>query len=171
MTDTPEIETLDFPPGDENNSESTFVPDHTASAESNPVVDFFKKPRAKKEKNSDSKPPTMPRPGVIARQLAEVYTGLGMMLMPFDPTCGSAIMQASEECGKSVEKLCKQNPTVRRYVLKFLETSVIGELIIAHMPILLAVAMHHVGPVKKGMEAMGQNFQGFNIPTEDESVA
>ena len=152
VEDTEEFLIEDVPEDIPKPKPEPIVPDHTKSSDS-PFASFIK---SKREKKSDDKerPPPMPRPGIIGRQISDIYMGFGTMMMPFDPYCGNAIIQAAEECGKSVEKMCKTNPAFRRFVLKFLETSVFGEAVIAHLPILIAVMMHHVPSMQRNVGKM-----------------
>lgn len=112
------------------------------------------KPKERKVKEEKPVPP-MPRGGKLASGLQDIYVSLGMMLMVVDPVCAQAIITAAPECAKSMEKLAQSNPAVRRVLLKTLETSAWGAVVAAHLPILMAVAAHHVPALKRGaMPAM-----------------
>lgn len=103
-----------------------------------------KAPRGEKPPKVKSPTPSMPRPGVISKRLEELYIGLGMVWFPFDPTCAQAVVESAPKCAEAMEQLCKENEAVRRVVLRLIETSTYGKIITAHMPILMAVAVHHM---------------------------
>lgn len=89
--------------------------------------------------------PPKPREGALVKPLTELYTSVGLMLAPIDPTCSMAFVENAEACAKSMETLARENETVRRAILALTQTSAWGGVIIAHLPILLMVMMHH-GP-------------------------
>lgn len=75
-------------------------------------------------------------------QLEDLYSGIGAMIMPFDPVMGQTIIDNARQCAKSVYDLAQQNDAVRRFVISLTTTSAVGALIMAHLPILLAVVRH-----------------------------
>lgn len=87
--------------------------------------------------------PRMPSGG-LAGPLADMYTMIGAVLSPLDPVCGGAVIQAAPEAAKALEKLAKTNPEVRRILVGMVTTSTWGAVVTAHMPIILAVVMHHM---------------------------
>lgn len=97
--------------------------------------------------------PPMPKGG-IAAPMAALYRKTGELIQPFDYGCGSVLIGGAEDCGKAWEELAKRNPAVRRFLLSLLSTSAVTELLIAHAPILAAVAVHHVPAVRSMMEKM-----------------
>jgi hypothetical protein len=86
-----------------------------------------------------------PREGSLVKPLRDLYTSIGVMIAPFDPVCSVAIIENAEDCAKSLEALARENEAVRRAILALTQTSAWGGVLIAHMPLLLMVAMHH-GP-------------------------
>jgi hypothetical protein len=76
------------------------------------------------------------------------------MLLPFDQPCGTVIINSAEDCARSLDSLARENPKVRRALMAMVETSVWGQVIAAHLPIITAIAMHHVGPVKNAMQGV-----------------
>lgn len=87
--------------------------------------------------------PKLGRRGQFERPLRELYTSIGAIMMPFDPICGTAVIQQAEPCAKSLDELAYQNDSVRHSLEFILATSAWGAVIAAHVPILLAIVMHH----------------------------
>lgn len=106
----------------------------------------------KRDKKSRSVP-AMPRGG-LKPALANMYSGIGMAIMPFDPSCGRVILENAESCAESLDELAKTNPAVRRALISLVTTSAWGTVIMAHAPILMAIAMHHVPALRKKQEQM-----------------
>jgi len=119
-------------------------------------------PRAKADKPTPGKP----RPGAIAKPLTDFYTMLGTIITPFDKVCGGAIVANAEACGQALETLARENPAARRVLLALVETSVWGQLVVAHTPIVMTVAMHHVPAFREGVgEALAQSVNPPPDPT------
>lgn len=91
--------------------------------------------------------PPMPRGG-IAAPMAALYKKTGEFIRPFDPGCGTALIMGASDCGKAWEEVCKRNPAVRKWILMLLSSGANMELLVAHLPILAAVAIHHVPAVR-----------------------
>lgn len=87
------------------------------------------------------------RPGHFVKPLNELYTSVGMMMLPFDPMCGTAVVKNAESCAKSMDRLAQENDAVRRALNAILTTGAWGGVIAAHLPILAMVMAHH-GPEK-----------------------
>jgi hypothetical protein len=98
--------------------------------------------------------PPKPRAGVLVKPFTDMYTTVGTMLLPFDQPCGTVIINSAEDCARSLDSLARENPKVRRALMAMVETSVWGQVIAAHLPIITAIAMHHVGPVKNAMQGV-----------------
>lgn len=115
-----------------------------------------------KKSSADSKPrvrvpvPAMPRGG-LAEPMAAIYRKTGEFIMPFDVGCGTVLVKGADDCGKAWEELARRNPAVRRALMSFLSTSAVSEVLIAHAPILAAVAVHHVPAVRNMMEKMASD--------------
>lgn len=112
--------------------------------------------KAEKEKAEKKEPKKLPprRKGALVRQLEELYTTLGMAVMAFDEPCGTAIVNSATKCAESLDNLAYENDAVRRILYRILETSAWGGVIIAHSPIIMAVAVHHVPIVRVTMAKM-----------------
>ena len=111
----------------------------------------------------------MPRGG-LRQPLEDLYTGLGMMLIPFDPSCGKVIIEAAPRCAETLDDLAKTNPAVRRILISLVTTSALGAVVMAHAPIIMAIAMHHVPALREKQEKMVGEFaemmaNGFPPPT------
>lgn len=117
-----------------------------------------REPRERKRKARTEKPaapvPGMPRKGQLARQITQLYVSLGTFMMPLDAACAGAIINAAPQCGEAMENLARENPAVRRAILAMVETSVWGQVIVAHAPIMLAIAIHHVPAVRDNIGGM-----------------
>jgi len=107
-----------------------------------------RKPRAVK---------AMPRGG-LKPALVNLYTGIGMSVMPFDPSCGRIIIENAGACADSLDELAKTNPVVRNILISLVTTSAWGAVIMAHAPILMAIAMHHVPALRERQEKMVGEF-------------
>lgn len=103
-------------------------------------------PRASKRGDKPSKAtPPKPREGALVKPLTDMYTSVGLMLAPFDQACSVAFIDNAENCARAMEKLARENESVRRVINAMMSTSAWGGVIAAHLPILLMVMMHH-GP-------------------------
>jgi hypothetical protein len=111
-----------------------------------------KKSRQTRERKVRAMPP-MPRGG-LKPALTQMYAGIGMAVMPFDPACGRVVIENAESCAAALDELAKTNPAVRRVLLSLVTTSAWGAVIMAHAPILMAVAMHHVPTLREKQEKM-----------------
>lgn len=148
-------------PGSETDS-SVPGPEFDPTAESetrDSVLNFITgRPRNEKTKRKHTgtrppKPPKVvppkPRPGSLKKPLQDMYATIGMTVTMFDPVCGQAIIANAEACATALENMARENEAVRRVIMSLVQTSIWGQLIAAHMPILVAIAMHHV-PALRG---------------------
>lgn len=106
------------------------------------------KERAEARRTSTPKTPTAKR-GAFVTELTELYTYAGMGLMMVDEPCGTAVVSSAEQCAKSLDELAYTNPAVRRALTSLTQTSAIGAVVMAHFPILMAVASHHGGALMR----------------------
>lgn len=83
------------------------------------------------------------RPGVLVKPLTGVYEMVGGFIILADPDCGTAVINSAEDCAKSLDELARTNPKVRKVLMRMIESSTVTKVIIAHLPILLAVMAHH----------------------------
>lgn len=111
--------------------------------------------------------PSMPRGG-LREPLENLYTGIGMFMMPFDASCAKVIIEAAPKCAESLDDLAKTNPAVRRILISLVTTSAMGAVVMAHAPIIMAVAMHHVPALRDKQEKMVADMAEMfaNMPKE-----
>lgn len=138
-----------------DDAEDAITPDHTASNDSESVIDRVRRQARESRSTSKStrttrtrKTKTKPRatkPGELVEPITQIYAAAGMALMPFDLACGTAVMQNAESCAKSLDELARHNDAVRRAILALTQSSAWGGVLIAHLPILAVVMVHH-GP-------------------------
>jgi hypothetical protein len=98
--------------------------------------------------------PPKPKAGTLVKPFTDLYTSVGTMILPFDQVCGMAVINNAEDCAKALDSAARENPAMRRVLLGLIQTSIWGQLIAAHLPIMMAIAMHHVGPVKEAMQGV-----------------
>lgn len=133
-----------------------------------------RKARTIEERKARKAPKPMPKTpvGGLRKPLEDMYTGMGMMLMPFDPSCGKVIIEAAPRCAETLDDLAKTNPAVRRILISLVTTSALGAVIMAHAPILMAIAMHHIPALREKQEKMVGEFaemmaNGFTMNPEN----
>lgn len=140
--------------------------------------------RAPKSRNADANTPrgkralkaervkALPRGG-LRGPLEQLYTGIGMSVMPFDPSCGRIIIENAGKCAEALDELAKTNTAVRNILISLCTTSAVGAVVMAHAPIVMAIAMHHVPALKNRQEKMVGEFaemmaNGFATPDGDD---
>lgn len=97
------------------------------------------------------------RKGQFVEPLTQLYAGIGTTVILFDPVCGQAILQSAPKCAESIDELAYRNEAVRRAVFALTQTSAIGAVLVAHLPIIMAVVMHHVPAAQQAFGVMGAN--------------
>jgi hypothetical protein len=136
----------DFEPVDEP---LEFVrPNPDVSTEDKKAPSFFdklSKPKPTVDSPKKTKPVPVYRSGMFVRPLTELYTGIGMVLMPFDPVCSRGFIEQAESCAIALDQLAKENHTARRILMGVVTTSTVGKVFAAHAPIIALAAMHHGG--------------------------
>lgn len=85
-----------------------------------------------------------PKAGKYYTRLQGLYGTIGLGLYMFDPVCGGAVLASADETARSVDRLARENPSIRRVVEAMLTGSAYGQLLAAHLPILKAIADHHM---------------------------
>jgi hypothetical protein len=93
--------------------------------------------------------------GQFVDPLMKLYASVGAGLMVVDPICGTAIVTSAEQCAKSLDELAYQNESVRRALYSLTTTSYIGAVLVAHMPIVMAIAMHHIPAAQQAFGQLG----------------
>lgn len=94
------------------------------------------------EPSTENKP-LVYKPGVLVRPLTDLYETIGGMVCLADQVCGTAIIQSAPEAAKSLDELARVNPKVRKALIKMVSGGVTGKVVIAHLPIFMAVMAHH----------------------------
>lgn len=165
-SDVPFDDVEDLEPEPASNGHA--VPNHVASEPENepgPVKRAFtfgkRPPRKPREPKLKDAAPRMPAGG-LAAPLTDMYIMVGAVISPMDATCGGAIINQAPECAKALEKLAKTNPEVRRVLVNLISGSAYGAVITAHIPIVMAVAMHHMPGVRPEPAPVE------DLPTDDE---
>lgn len=97
------------------------------------------------------------RKGQFVEPLTKMYAAVGTGVIMFDPVCGQAVLMSAQKCAETVDELAYNNEAVRRAVWALCQTSVWGAVIAAHMPIIMAIVMHHVPAAQQAFGAMGAN--------------
>lgn len=101
-------------------------------------------PETVSEKKPESdKPTTVYRPGALVKPLTSFYETIGGFVILADPDCGSAIVNGAENCAKSLDELARTNPRIRRVLMRMVESGALTKVVVAHLPIILAVLAHH----------------------------
>lgn len=140
------------------------MPDHTASVDGDEVlssrsadrtetlkaVGEKRRPgRPRKDASEKSTKPVVAMPrGGFTKDLEELYSTLGLLLLPLDAECGMAVIEAAPKCAESLNALAAKNPAVRRVLVAITQTSAWGGVIAAHAPLILAISIHHVPAVR-----------------------
>ena len=146
---------------------SALSADPVSPQDAPPIFEPPRKPKWWESKKRSSKRASKPRAvkpmpkapqGGLRRPLEDMYTGLGMMMMPFDAHCGKIVIDAAPRCAETLDELAKTNPAVRRILISLVTTSALGAVIMAHAPILMAIAMHHVPALREKQEKMVSEF-------------
>lgn len=122
----------------------------TETGPSRPTVSVKRnQPKPNVEKKPDLE---MPPAGVIADGIGGLYTFIGMGISPMRPQTGMAIVANSADLGKAWEAAAAQNPAIRKALLAIMQTSTVGVLVAAHVPIVIA-AMNESKEIKAAKEA------------------
>lgn len=97
--------------------------------------------------------PPMPRGGVIAKGVNKLYRRAGKFIRAADEDIGEAFIYCTKvdpevpederelTVGEGWEQLAKNNPRVRAFILKLIAGGDIGDLVMAHAPIGVALFM------------------------------
>ena len=79
--------------------------------------------------------------GVIAAGMTKLYKRAGRLVKAMDKDIGVAIIESAEDCGEAWDELARTNPRIRRTLMKMISGGAWGSVIMAHLPILLAIIM------------------------------
>lgn len=133
----------DKPPIDLDNVTPTDVPSEDNDF---PTPNPTQTKRMRKERIPTARTPTpRAKKGQFVEPLTQMYTLIGIGVNSVDKICGPAIVRSAADCAKALDDLAYTNESVRRALLSLTTVSGYGQVILAHMPILFAIAAHHGG--------------------------
>ena len=144
------------------------TPDHKASKDKRASWGPFKstdkdQPTTERQRRAPrEKVIPKPRKGALVEPLSNMYGSIGLLLMPFDPNCASAVVANAQACAESLDQLAQTNPAARKVLIALTQTSSWGTVIAAHAPILLAIAMHHNSKARDMLDGLAAPLE----PTE-----
>lgn len=118
------------------------------------------RPKREKRPPRERKPVAAAPRGGFVKPLTEMYGFIALAIMPLDPQCAMAIMEAAPKAAESLDALAKNNDAVKRVLIMLTQTSAWGAVISAHLPIIIAVSVHHVPAIKNS--AFGSLMAGVN---------
>lgn len=90
--------------------------------------------------------------GEFIQPLEDMYTTVALGVGLFDMQCAGAISDSAPACAKAWQDLAEKNPNVRRVLRQVTEGGAFAGLIIAHAPIIVAVASHHMPQLLPGKD-------------------
>jgi hypothetical protein len=110
------------------------------------------------------------RPGVITAGVNHLYRQAGKIIRAMDPDIGTAVLEAArntaepgepdDSVGAAWDQLARTNPRVRAFVMKALAGGAVGQLVMAHAPIALAImlkpAILRLIPFAKVVESLAE---------------
>lgn len=102
--------------------------------------------------------PASDKPGKIAKWVTTQYRRIGTILKPVDPMCGESVIRAAEAAGLAWERLARENKMVRDVINRLMQTTVTTELLMAHLPIMIAVLTHHVPAFREFVQKSSMAF-------------
>lgn len=94
------------------------------------------------------------RPGILVKPLRDLYVTVGTLVLPFNNPVGTAFIQNAEQCAKALDNAAKADKQIRRVLMLLVQGSVWGEVIIAHMPIMMALAVTMMPSVRNATNAV-----------------
>lgn len=168
---------------DWNSLEPESIPNHKASEDAKPTLadkakDYLNKSKATKEDNAAAKPRaraprkttrkvSTPKRGAYVEDLESLYTYAGMGVMLVDPVCGNAVISSAESCAKAIDDLAYQNESVRRVLDGLTQGSAVTAVVMAHLPIIMAVASHHslIPFIKLSAPVTEPDAENVTVPT------
>ena len=122
------------------------VPDHAASQDEPTEAGKPPKARAFSKLGANRKRGSGVRALVTADRdkIVGLYVTCGFAVMMVKPEAAKAIAESAERCADAWVELAKENDAVRRAVLFIIEGGAWGAVIVAHMPIALALVPENV---------------------------
>lgn len=114
----------------------------------------LEKPLIDDAEDKETKPPTVWKAGVLVRPLTDIYETIGGFVLLADPVCGQAIIASASDAAKALDELARVNPKVRKVLMKMVSGGVTGKVVMAHLPIIMAVTAHHFPKVITGIQSV-----------------
>lgn len=121
-----------------------------------------------------------PKAGVIAAGINKVYRRAGRLLKGVDRDLGLAVIECTKAdpedpdgltVGQAWENLARANPRIRARLLRLIEGGAMWDLVMAHLPIALAVAMkpaiQRVIPFHRFAAAWMEDAEDGDLTAED----
>jgi hypothetical protein len=116
--------------------------------------------------------PTIPnRKGQFVEPITRLYVTIGGVIAIRDPHCGRVVVQQSEAAAIALDDLAYTDEFTRRILWALTQTGKYGAVFSAHLPISLAILIHHVPAISEAISYMGQAFadsviRGEAMPNE-----
>jgi len=110
-----------------------------------PPEDAPPTPGGKKARVREDLP--MPKAGIIAASVNKMYRRSGKIVRAMDHDIGTAIIECAQDgdpdsVGVAWETLAKSDPAVRAWLLRVIKGGAVWDLVLAHAPIGIAIALH-----------------------------
>lgn len=86
--------------------------------------------------------------GAIAAGISQLYGQVGMFVGMFDQQCGTVIITNAAAMGASLEAAAKESPAMQEFLQRMITTSVWGQVLAAHAPVIMAIGMHHIPAIR-----------------------
>jgi hypothetical protein len=151
---------------------ATGVPPETSPGGSPVTEDMKGAARTKPSAGTSSVSPPRLREGHFVKPLTQLYTTIGLTLMPFDQACATAFVANAESCAKAMDALARENDAVRKALLALTQTSAWGGVLLAHAPIILMIATHHgPEPMKDKIAPLAMMMNGKAFAPSEEAKA
>lgn len=96
------------------------------------------------------------RRGQFIEPVTAAYMAVGGLLMTFDATCANAFIVNARPCAEVWDALAYDNESVRRFLWQCTQVSLITKLLLVHMPIVLAIMLHHSQRAQNFLGSMGE---------------
>lgn len=109
--------------------------------------------------------PTVYKAGVLVRPLTDIYETIAGFVMLADPVCGQAIAKSAPAAAKSLDELARVNPAVRKALMRLVAGGVTGKVVMAHLPIIMAIMMHHFPKAITSMQGLFLGKEKEDVPS------
>ena len=130
-------------------------------------------PRGARGPRDDAEPAEMPKAGVIAKGVNKVYRRAGRIIRAMDHDIGQAVIECTRPdpedpdwltVGEAWEQVARTSPRIRGWLLRVIAGGAWGDLVMAHAPIGVAIAMKpvimRILPFRKLIQSMTSDEDG-----------